>query len=156
MDEDGNAALGGKREDRSEALVVQQELLRTGMELDPARSAIEAPDRLLDGLLTQIEAYERDEEALRPFRCGEGAVIGGPKAGMAVGLVHAERERTLEAVALEEGDEAVVRGRKPVDVPAHVDVRVEEGRLGRKQSGQLFVVRRNQGTGVGERLVHGL
>ena len=66
---------------------------------------------------------------MKPFRAlggGERTVVGGPEGGVAVGLVHAEGERPLEAVALEERHQIVERGREPVDVSAHVDVGVEE------------------------------
>ena len=48
VDQDRDAALGGEREDGSEPVVVQKERLRTRMELDPARAAVEAALGLLD------------------------------------------------------------------------------------------------------------
>ncbi len=49
VDEDRNAPLGGEREDGLEARVVGKESLRARMQLDPARTEVEASDRFLDG-----------------------------------------------------------------------------------------------------------
>ena len=104
VDEDRHAALRRQREDRLEPLVVEQEALRPGVELDPARARVERARRLLDRLLGEVEADEGDEEAARSRSAAfERAVVGGAEGRLAVGLVQAEREGPLHAPALEEG-----------------------------------------------------
>ena len=100
VDQDRHAALGGQLEDGREPLVVQQELLRPRVQLDPARAGVEAARRLVDRALREVEPDERDEAALGARRVVERAVVRGAKAGMAVGLVEAEHERARDPVAL--------------------------------------------------------
>src|SRR5581483_11096048 len=92
VDEDRYAVLGRQGEDRREPLVVEQELLGTGMELDAARAEVEAPARLLDRPLVEREPNEGDEPPLGARRELERAVVAGAEAGMPVGLVEAEDE----------------------------------------------------------------
>ena len=63
VDQDRDAALRGQSEDRRQALVVQEEALRAGVQLDPASAEIEAADGLLDWMLTEVETDERDQGA---------------------------------------------------------------------------------------------
>ena len=71
--------------------------------------------------------------------------FGGAEGRLPVGLVHAERERPLDAVAAEEGDELLVGRREAVDVAADVDVCVEQFHVLRQQAPKLLVVRRRPG-----------
>ena len=64
MDQDRDLAVGRELEDRGEALVVQEELLRARMELDSSRAAVQHSDRLADRVLREIEADERDHPPL--------------------------------------------------------------------------------------------
>ena len=92
VDQDRHAALGREREDPVEPLVVQVERLRAGMELDAAGAEVEAAGRLGDGLGGQVEADERDEDAVARLRGRERPVVRGPERGLAIGLVQAEGE----------------------------------------------------------------
>ena len=58
-------AVGRELEDRREPLVVEQELLRPRVQLDPAGAEVEAAHRLLDRALGQVEPDEGDELAAR-------------------------------------------------------------------------------------------
>ena len=101
VDQDRDAALRGKREDRREPLVVQQEALRARVELDPACAEVETAGRLFDRALGEVEARERDEAALRAPRELERPVVRRAEAGVAVVLVHAEHEAARGAVRIE-------------------------------------------------------
>src|SRR4051794_8249067 len=92
VDQDRHPPLGGKLEDRTEPVVRGIELLRTWMELDPARAEVEAACRLLDRLLLQVEPDERDDATLRAGCERERPVVRGPKGRVPVGLVEAEHE----------------------------------------------------------------
>ena len=71
MDQDRDVTFRGQSEDRREALVVQEEALRSGVELDPTRAEIEAAGCLLDRLLGQVEADEGDQLAAGALCVGE-------------------------------------------------------------------------------------
>ena len=75
----------------------RRKLCARGWSLIPRAPRSRQRDRLLDRLLGEVEADEGDEDALRALAGGERAVVGGAEGGLAVGLVHAERERRLEA-----------------------------------------------------------
>ena len=64
VDQDRDAPLGGDLEHRPEPLVGGGEFLRARVQLDPVRAGVEAAARLLDRLLVQIEADERDQPAV--------------------------------------------------------------------------------------------
>ncbi len=144
VDEDRHAALGGECEDGLEPLVVEQEALRPGVELDPARAVVERAGRFFDRLLGEIEAHEGHEEAARALGSCERAVVGSPERRLPVGLVHAERERALHAPTLEEGGQIFERRDHPVDVATDVNVRVEERRPLRQQAPRLLLVELDQ------------
>ena len=141
VDQDRDASLGGEREDGLEAGVVGEEPLRTGMQLDPARAEVEAPDRLLEGRLVQIEADERHELVGRGGRVRERPVVRGAERRMPVGLVEAEDVRARDPVRALDGKQLVGVAGHPVDVLAEMDVRVEDGRsrrqLGAREVGVL-------------------
>ena len=155
VDEDGDAPLGGEREDRLEPLVVQEEALRPRVELDPARPQIEAPCRLLDRLLRQVEPDEGDEEALGALGGRERAVVRGPEGGLAVGLVEAEGERALDPPASQEVGQLLERGDHPVNVPPDVNVGVEQLRALGDERARLGLVPVDQPARSFENLVHG-
>ena len=140
VDQDRHAPLGGEREHRLEALVVEQKALRPGMELDPACPEVECARRLLDRLLGEVEAHEGDDEPARALGGGERAVVGRAERRLAVGLVHAERESALHVPALQEADQLLVRGDHAVDVAADVDVRIEEDGAVRQELPGLLLV----------------
>ena len=101
VDQDGDSPLGREGEHGCEALVVQEELLRTRVELDAAGAEVEAADRFLDRLLGQVEADERNEgppsARLRP---ASGRWRPGSRGG---GRARPCRRRTpAGSVALEE------------------------------------------------------
>jgi hypothetical protein len=75
VDQDRDAPLGRDREDGREALVVEQELLRTRMELDPPGAEVEAALGLLDRLLAEVEADEGDQPPPAAGGMLEGAVV---------------------------------------------------------------------------------
>ena len=79
--------------------------------------------------------------------------FGGPERRLAVGLVHAERERPLDVRAREDGDEVVERRDHPVDVAADVDVRVEELGPVRQQARGLRLVALDQAARLLENVV---
>ena len=118
--------LGRELEHRREPLVVEQELLRAGVQLDPAGAAVEAAHRLLDRALGQVEPDERDEPAVALLCERERAVVRRPEAGMPVGLVEAEHERARDAVRLLDPQQLVEIAAHAVDVEPEMDVRVEE------------------------------
>ena len=137
VDEDRHAPVRGQLEDRGEALVVQHEALRPSVELDPAGTAVEAARRLLDRLLRQVEADERDQPPVRPRGELERAVVRRPETWVAVGLVEAEHERPRDAEARLDPLEFVVVAAEAVDVVAEVDVGVEDLGAGGKVAGEL-------------------
>ena len=137
VDEDRHAPLGGDREHRREPLVVEQELLRARVELDPTGAAVEAPLGLGDRLLAQVEPDVRDHPPLRPLGERERAVVPGAEAGMAVGLVEAEDVAARDPVAVEHRLELLVPADHAVDVGAEVRVGVEDVRPGRHLRAQL-------------------
>ena len=57
---------------------------------------------------------------------GERAVVGGRKARVSVGLVHAEHEGPGHAVRVHDPDELVRTALHPVDVVTEMGVRVED------------------------------
>ena len=132
VDQDRDVPLGGEREHRREPLVVEQELLRPRVQLDPARAEVEAARRLLHRPLVEREPHERDQPALRARGELERPVVAGLEAGMTVGLVEAEHERPGDAVGVEQPDELLVAPDHPVDVVAEVRVRVEDLQAGRQ------------------------
>ena len=73
----GTRRLCGEREDRLEPRVVRQESLCPRVELDPARTKLEAAFGLLDRGLVQVEPDERQQRSARAGRDRERAVVGG-------------------------------------------------------------------------------
>jgi hypothetical protein len=126
VDQDRHPAVGCELEDRREPLVVEQELLRARMQLDPAGAAVEAARRLLDRALRQVEADEGHELAAASLRKGERAVVGGAEARVPVGLVEAEHERARDPVRPLDPQQLVEIAAHAVDVGAEMDVRVED------------------------------
>ena len=137
-------------------LVVQLELLGTGVELDPARAEVEAACRLLDRLLGQVEPHERDQTSARALGVGERAVVGRAERRVTVDLVHAEHEAARDPVVLVGPLEVLVDPGHAVDVVTEVDVRVEDlGALG-QLAHQLFVVAGDQRLRLLEHVLHDL
>ena len=81
VDEDRNAPLGSQREHGLEPLVVQQEALRPGMQLDPAGSGVERAHCLLHRARRQVEAHEGDEEPVRSSAAFSVRSFAARKAG---------------------------------------------------------------------------
>ena len=156
VDQDRHAAVGGELEDRRQPLVVQQELLGTRVELDPARAEVETARRLLDRLLGEIEPHERDQAPARALGVGKRAVVGGAEGRVAVDLVHAEHEAARDPVGLVDPLEVLVDPGHAVDVVAEVDVRVEDLGALRQLARQLVVVAGDQRLRFLEHLLHDL
>ena len=113
----GTPPLRRQLEDRREPLVVEQELLRPRMQLDPARAEVEAAARLLDRPLVEREAHERDQPAVRARRELERAVVAGAEARVPVGLVEAEHEGSARRRSGPSSSiELLVAADHPVDV----------------------------------------
>ena len=94
-----------------------------------------------DRLLGEVEPDEGDEQPVRALGGRERPVVRGPERRMAIGLVEAERERSLRRPP-REAQELVERRDEPVDVPADVDVRVEDvGSVGNEPPHLLLVLR---------------
>ena len=110
VDEDGHPTLRREREDRVEPIVVQEEALGARMQLDAARSAVEAAHRLLDRLLGEVETNEGDEETSGARGRGKRAIVRRTEGRVAVGLVEAEAERAMDTRAAEKRDELVETG----------------------------------------------
>ena len=125
------------------------------MELDAAGAEVEAAGRLLDRALGEIEPHERNEDALRALGGSECPVVRRPERGLAVRLVHAEGEGPPDSIPPEDGHEVVVGSDEPVDVPANVDVRVEDLRVLGDQSPQLVVVLGHEAARALDSLFHG-
>ena len=132
VDEDGHRALDREREDGLESLVAERERLRARMQLDPARSEVEAAPCLLDGLGGEVETDEREQPPARPLGVGERPIVGRGECRLAIGLVEAEHERAAESESVEDRRELVEAADHPVDVVSEVRVGVEEvGVLGK-------------------------
>ena len=127
---------------RAEAVVGRVEALGARVELDPAGAGVEAAARLLDRRLVEVEPDKRDQPAGRTLGVRERAVVRGAEAGMAIGLVEAERERSRDPVPRHHGFELVVVADHPVDVVAEMEVDVEDRRARRDQAADLRVVAR--------------
>ena len=78
VDEDGHGPLDGEREDRLEPLVAECERLRARMQLDPARSEVEAAPRFLEGLGGEVEPDEWEKRPARALGVGERPVVRAP------------------------------------------------------------------------------
>jgi hypothetical protein len=73
--QDRYAPLRGDRGCGREALVVQQEARGPRVELDSARTAVEAARGLIDPVLAEVEPDERDQAVGRPRSVLKGPVI---------------------------------------------------------------------------------
>jgi len=155
VDENGDATLGREGEDRRQPLVVEQKALGSRMELDPACAAVEAASRLLDRPLREIEPDKRDQYPAGALGSCQGAVVRSPKGRLAVGLVEAEGEGALDAVALQDRDQLFVGGDETIDVVSDVDVGVEELRAWRDEANELVVEGRNETACSLDGLFHG-
>ena len=69
--------------------MVERELLRAGMQLDPARAAGQCALDLGERVVVRVEPGEREEAALTALGLVDHHVVGG---GVTVGLVHREDE----------------------------------------------------------------
>ena len=137
VDEDRHAPLRGDREHGREPVVVEQELLRPRVQLDAARAEVEAPLRLSDRILGEVEADEGDHPAVRPLGERERPVVAGAESGVPVGLVQAEEEAPRDPVPVERLLELLEPADAAVDVGAEVCVRVEDVHTGRHFGPQL-------------------
>src|SRR4029077_17585083 len=90
VDEDRDATLRREREDGGKSLVVEQELLRARVQLDPAGAEVEAAARFLDRSLVEREPDERGQPSVCARRELERPVVSRAEARVPVGLVEAE------------------------------------------------------------------
>ena len=113
-----------------------------GWSLMPRAPASRHARRLLDRLLGQVEADERDQAAARARANASVRSLAARKAGCAVGLVEAEHERAARCrTASDRLEQLVVVAAHAVDVVAEVDVRVEDvGALGQLLPQQVVVL----------------
>jgi hypothetical protein len=155
VDEDRDPPVSCELEDRLEPLVVEEEALGPRVELDAARSEVDAPARLIDGMLGEVEASERNQKPVRLLGRLERPVVRGPKTRVAVGLIHAEAVGSDRAGVAKEREELVERRDEAVDVPAAVDVRVEDLGSRRDRSLELRRVGEDELIGPFERILHG-
>ena len=144
VDQDRNAALGGQREDRREPLVVEQERCARGWSLIPRAPRSRQRIRLLDRVLGQVEADERDQPSVRALGERERAVVRRPEAGSRSGSSMQNMKALRDPVALHDRLELLVLPAPAVDVVAEVDVRVEDLGAVRQQAAELLVVAREQ------------
>ena len=154
MDQDRHAPLLRQREHRLEPVVGRVEALRPRMELDAARARIEAPDRLLDRRLVQVEPDEGDQPAVRPLGERERPVVGRGEAGVAVGLVEAEHEGARDPVLGHHLLAGVVVADHPVDVVPEMEVHIEDVCARRQQGLELRVVDSGKLERTGESVGH--
>jgi hypothetical protein len=126
-----SSALGGELEDRRESLVVQQELLRPWMKLDPFGAPVQHPYRFADRILREIQADEGDHPPVRALAECQRPVVPGLEARVSVWLVEAEHEAAGDPVLVHPALEILVDPDHAVDVSAKMGVRVEDiGALG--------------------------
>ena len=144
VDENRHAAFGGDREHRCEAVVVEQEFLRAGMELDAARTAVETTLRLLDRRLGQVEPDVGDQPSIRAFGCFQRPVVAGLEPWLPVGLVEAEDVGPRDVVAVHDREELLEAAHHPVDVVAEVRMRVEDVRPCRELGAELRLEAREE------------
>ncbi len=117
VDEDRHTSLGRKLEDRREAIVVERESLRSRVELDASRSAVETADRLVDRPFGgQVEAHERHESAAGALGVSQCSVVRRTEGWLTVGLVHAEHEGAGDPVGVHDPLELLVLAARAVDV----------------------------------------
>src|SRR5512133_3736116 len=149
MDQDRDTTFRGQSEDRRQALVVQEEALRSGVELDPAGAEIEAAGGLLDRLLGQVEADEGDQLAAGALCVSERAVVRGSEGGVPVRFVETEHEAARDPVALVESHQVGVTATESVDVLPEMDMGVEDFGPGGQGRGELLPVLVDQRLGPG-------
>src|SRR5438445_4488930 len=137
VDQDGDVALCGERKHRIEAFVLEGDLLRARMQLDPAGARVEAASRLLYRRLVQVEADERDQAPLAAGRVCERPVVRRAERRLPVRLVEAEHEGAADGVLVHHPEQLVVVPGDSVDVVAEMDVRVEDLRVRRQLAAQL-------------------
>ena len=140
--------LGRQLENRRQTLVVEQELLGTGMELDAAGAEIETARRLVDRILGEVEPDERDQPTGGAFGERQRPVVAGTEARMAVRLVQAENEAARDPVLVHAALELLVVAGHSVDVRTEVGVGIEDlGPFG-QLAAKLVVPLRHQPLGT--------
>ena len=154
VDQDRDAPLRCELEHRGQPLVVQEEPLGPRVQLDPARTRVEAARRLLDRLLREVEAHERNQPSTGAPRVLERAVVRRPEGRVPVRLVHAEHEAALDPVAVVDPLELVVDPVEAVDVVPEVHVGVKDLRALGHDALELLVVAGDQSPGPFEHAFH--
>ena len=144
VDEDRQPPLVRLGDDVAHGRLVEPELLRARVELDPARTRRDAAADLGDGVVARVDPAERDQPALGCGGRRDDVVVRGR---VAVGLVH--RERHGAPVGGRERGEQLVRGARERVGVVDADVRVRVERPQRPCLRQdLLVPRRQQVVGV--------
>ena len=154
MDQDRNLPFGRELEDGREPLVVQQELLRSGMELDPPPTAVEDACGLSDRVFGEVESDERDHPPLRSFGERQRPVVAGAEPGMPVRLVQTEHEAAGDAVLVHPPLQVLVDPDHAVDVGAEVRVGIGDVGALRQLPAKLLVPLRHQRLGTLQRVFH--
>jgi hypothetical protein len=156
VDQHGHVPLRRELEDRRQALVVEEELLRTRMQLDAACPQVEAPRCLADRVLAEVEADERDHSSAGARPVGERPVVAGAEARVAVRLVEAEHEAAGDSVLVHPALEVLVDAHHSVDVGAEMRVCIEDLSVVRELAPELLIPLRHQPLGTLQRVVHAL
>src|SRR5215211_6178989 len=89
VDEDGQPALACEIEDGLERGVIERELLRAWVQLDPARAARERSFSLRERVVLGIEAAEREQATVAARRLLDHHVV---RRRVSIRLVHREHE----------------------------------------------------------------
>ena len=144
MDQHRQAPLVGQCEDRLEQRVVDAERLRTGVQLDAARAAVETAHGLAERILVEAQPHEREQPVGRLGGPLEHAVVGRAVGGLAVGLVERENVCGTHAGLVHEAQMVCHGEGVAVLVEPEMRVRVERGAAFREERRDALALRRQQ------------
>ena len=153
MDQHRHLGFLGEFEDVVERAVVEHEVLRARVQLDPPGAVAEAPFALRERVFERVEAAERHEPSLAlPGPC-QHAVVGQAVAGTALGVVQGEHACPSRLGRIELAEQLLERQRAAVLVESEVRVGVDHFGVGGPQAGGLG---EEWGERIGvDRVVHG-
>ena len=126
VDQYRQPALGGEGEHRLEPGIVDAEHLRPRVQLDPARTAIDAPLGLGHGRLVEQQAREGNEASVTLFGPGQHAIVGRAVGRQLVGLVEREHHRVGDAGRIHLRDVGLGSERATVGIEAEVGMHVDD------------------------------
>ncbi len=120
--------FGCEREDGLEARVGDREGLRARVQLDAARSEVDAALGLGQGIVAvEREAHEGDQATVALACPREHAIVRHAVGREALRIVQREHECGVDVVLLHRGEVLLERQRHPVLVEPQVRVRVDDG-----------------------------